>query len=236
MRYAETLKVTGGSLLLTTVFTLTCQELIPGTPEVPWTEIVGTGTGVACIWFTRLENNWCWPLGIVSVILLAVTFWGYDLPGQALLNLFYFLPIQFYGWWKWTRWLPHEKVEPSFQTPAARILTAVAAMAGSLTIGAWLHSQYGGAPIMRLWDASIVASSMVGQALLNRKRVEAWWWWMLPVNVSSITLFAVQGAYMYSLMYVAFLIHSMFALHEWMTEADMIEEAKHHYSNMDERH
>lgn len=194
-----------------------------------WVELIATATGVTCVWLTRKEDVACWPIGIVSSLLIGWTFFSYDLPGQALLNLLYFTPVQFYGWYLWKRtyiedydeWgvevVPYEQVSRlNFENNSLLVMSGCVV---SLGLGALLYHFYQGDLWQRGWDMSIVVASVIGQWLLNKKRVEAWWWWLIPVNVSSVILFWHQGAYLYSLMYVVFGVHAVLAIIGWNKKA-----------------
>jgi nicotinamide mononucleotide transporter len=58
----------------------------------------------------------------------------------------------------------------------------------------------------------------VAQWLLGRKKLESWYLWLGPVNVLSIILFLLSGAYVVTALYVAFLIHAIFAIKSWKKE------------------
>jgi len=181
-------------------------------------EIIATATGLSCVWLTRLEDPLCWPIGIVSSALMAWTFFGYDLPGQAWLNLAYFTPVQVYGWYLWTRrhsitQVPEVRVSSLYPLERWNAISAGLLASGALSAG--LFFAYGGDFTQRFWDSSIVVASVIAQWLLNRKRVESWWWWLIPVNFSSVILFWHQGAYLYSLMYVVFGVHAAIAIRDW---------------------
>jgi nicotinamide mononucleotide transporter len=67
-------------------------------------------------------------------------------------------------------------------------------------------------------DAIVVASSVVAQLLLGQKKLESWYLWLGPVNVLSVILFVLAGAYVVLALYVAFLIHAFFAIRSWRRE------------------
>lgn len=209
--------VVASSVVLTWLFILAITAFMPDQPFPAWPEIIATATGLSCVWFTRLENVWCWPVGAISAALMAWTFFGYDLPGQAWLQIAYFLPIQFYGWYLWLAKKPDgtAEVSVSWMDAPGQTLSLAVGLGLMVAIGYALHAQYGGDLSLRMWDASIVAASIVAQFLLNRKRLESWWLWLVPVNVSSVILYVSQGAYLYSLMYVVFLVHAILAIVDW---------------------
>src|SRR5438270_462098 len=52
------------------------------------------------VWLTARENIWCWPTGVVSVILYGWIFWQAKLYANAWLQAFYLVLIA-YGWYEW---------------------------------------------------------------------------------------------------------------------------------------
>ena len=65
-------------------------------------EIVAVICGVLNIWLTVRQNIWSWAFGAVMVSLYIYITYVARLYSDALLNVF-FLVMQFYGWYEWTR-------------------------------------------------------------------------------------------------------------------------------------
>ena len=65
-------------------------------------EKVAVACGLANIYLTIRQNIWCWPVGVVMVSLYIYIFFNAKLYSDAGLNVF-FLVMQFYGWYQWTR-------------------------------------------------------------------------------------------------------------------------------------
>ena len=66
-------------------------------------EIIASLTGLVNVWLTVKNSIWNWIWGIVSVALFGYVFLHSRLYSNAGLQLLYFLPMQFYGWWMWAR-------------------------------------------------------------------------------------------------------------------------------------
>ena len=67
-----------------------------------WLELVAAGLGIVAVWLTVRQNPWCWPIGLVMVLLYAWLFYDWRLYSNLLLQLL-FAALQLYGWWQWTR-------------------------------------------------------------------------------------------------------------------------------------
>src|SRR5204862_8135263 len=65
-------------------------------------EKIAVACGLANIYLTVRQNIWCWPVGVVMVSLYIYIFYETKLYSDAGLNVF-FLVMQFYGWYAWTR-------------------------------------------------------------------------------------------------------------------------------------
>ena len=63
-------------------------------------EIVAVCFGVACVWLTIRQNIWCWPTGLVQVVLFIWIFYQAKLYSDVMLHVVYVV-LGFYGWWYW---------------------------------------------------------------------------------------------------------------------------------------
>lgn len=205
------------ALILSTLYATAGHSLAPDfVPGIG--EFTGTATALACVLLTRLQNKWCWPLGIVSVVAMGAVFWQTGLIGQAWLHTLYYLPIQFWGWWNWANGGANRtELSVSVLSWAERTVWVVAILLFTLIFGRVLVAGWDQA-IHTYWDASIVAASVIAQFLLSRKKVEAWLLWLLPVNVSAILLYATTELYMFAALYTIFLVNAGYALWQWWRE------------------
>ncbi len=178
-------------------------------------EFVGTWTGLVCVWLSRTENILCWPWGIVSSLTLGFFFGEIGLPGQQWLNWVYFTMIQV---WAWPHWAfgGAERSELSVTRLSwmGRAVTILAVSAFTVAVYSLIDLMVPGS--LHPWlDALVVASSVVAQFLLGRKKMESWILWLGPVNLLSIVLFFSAGAYTLTALYAAFFVHAGFALSGW---------------------
>lgn len=180
-----------------------------------WYEYLAISTGFACVWLTRTENVWCWPLGIISTIFLGVWFYKINLIGQSGLQLIYFTPIQFWGWYVWVNGGENRtNLKISRLRAVEWIALFLAFIAAFLILKGVLETQFSTSKMIA-WDVSIVVSSVIAQILLSYKKIESWYWWFLPVNISAIGLYYVANSPMTVILYICYLINCGYAIYEW---------------------
>lgn len=211
----EGLRITFYSILISVAYAVFMHFAFPAAaPHV--IDFVGTFTGLACVWLTRKENMWAWPTGIISVIFMGIFFVHIGLMGQAWLQLAYYFPIQWWGWYQWMYGGQNKSIlKVSFLQNKTRLIYLVLIVLFTIGFGYILHSGYSHA-IFTYWDASIVAASVLAQILLSLKKVESWALWIVPVNISAIALYSVSGAYMFAVLYVIYLWNASYGIREWI--------------------
>lgn len=183
-------------------------------------EFAGTATSLWSVWITQRRNVLALPVGVVSVVLMGWFFLDIGLLGQVLLHWAYYLPVQFWAWWQWTRG-GSERTELTVTRLSRRArATALALMVLFTLAFGWLLETSWERALYTYWDASIVAASVVAMVLLAKKKVESWWLWILPVNVSAIGLYLLTGAHMFAALYGLFLVMAFVGLLRWRRAAD----------------
>jgi nicotinamide mononucleotide transporter len=63
-------------------------------------EIVAVVFGLLCVWLTTRQSIWCWPAGLVQVVLFLFVFWDAKLYSDVILHAVYVV-LQVYGWVHW---------------------------------------------------------------------------------------------------------------------------------------
>ena len=183
-----------------------------GSP-VTWLELLAVVLSLVMVVCNVRVNVTAWPLAITASLLYFVLFWHHRLYGEASLQLF-FVAVASWGWWQWlrgreadgsalhVRWLPRRQ--------RWRLLAAVA-LAWPLLGAVLLHATDTDVP---WWDSLPTAGSLAGQWLLGRKYVENWPAWA-AVNAVSVGLFAWKGLWLTTLLYLLFLLMSLWGWRAW---------------------
>ena len=216
-QHVENILVTLAMLGITMAYEGLSSYVIPDF-QFNWFEFIGTWSGLVTVWLARTQNILSWPWGIVSAASLGYFFMQIGLSGQQWLNWGYFMVMQVWAWPYWA--FGGVDKTPLLVTRLGTrgwVLMVLALVVGTGLVYTAISvivptSQY---PIL---DAIVVASSVVAQFLLGQKKLESWYLWLGPVNVLSVMLFVLAGAYVVLALYVAFLVHALFAIRSWRRE------------------
>ena len=178
-------------------------------------EIIAVVFGLANIYLTVKQNIWGWAAGAVMVSLYIYITFGARLYSDALLNVF-FLVMQFYGWYEWTR----GPVEHARSLSAVKRLglrgwtwTSGGVVAGTAALGTVMHS-YTNASLPYL-DASATSLSVFGQFLMTKKYLDNWTLWIIADVLYIFLIYPRKGLYLTAGLYVVFLALSVQGYREW---------------------
>lgn len=214
----ESLLVALAMFMVTALYEYFMYWFVPGF-TVNWFELFGTWASLNAVWLVRTQNiqNWFW--GILGVVLLGFFFKEIGLPGQQWLQWLYFLPVQIWAWYYWLLGKTERSELPvTTLTTKGRIfwLLVVALLATAVFLLIDIFAPTSQYPVL---DATVVAASVIAQYLMGLKKMESWALWLGPVNLLSIALFLLAGAYVLTALYIAFFIHALFGLRSWYKEA-----------------
>ncbi|MGV8917656.1 MAG: nicotinamide riboside transporter PnuC [Pseudomonas sp.] len=175
-------------------------------------ELFAAVLGVIAVWLTVKQNPWCWPIGLVMVLLYCWVFYGVKLYSDMLLQGVYAV-LQVYGWWQWTRrgQAQRTRVVTYLDTPA--LLLGLLAGAGlSLALGAVMaHFTDAAQPWL---DAALTGFSLVAQVWMAQKRVQCWLLWIV-LDVIFVSLFIYREMYLTASLYALFTLIAVQGWREW---------------------
>src|ERR1700740_670062 len=77
-------------------------HFVEGMKNTTWLEYIAVFFGIASVWFSRLENIWVYPIGLVNTIFYVYISLKGSLPGEASVN-FYYTVMSIYGWILWAK-------------------------------------------------------------------------------------------------------------------------------------
>ncbi len=177
-------------------------------------EIAATALTLVCVILAVKRSLWQFPTGILGTALGFFVFWNAALYSSAVLQPVFIL-AQVYGWWFWLRG-DNSRAPPIRETPLPLVAGACLAALGLAALGAWALEALTPAR-MAMWDAAILALSIVAQVLLSLKRIETWPVWV-AVNALSVYVYGSQGLWLYTGLYAFFFFNAFWGWWEWRKE------------------
>jgi nicotinamide mononucleotide transporter len=176
-------------------------------------DVFGSIFGLISIVLTVRASVWCWPTGIVSVVLLLVTYARARLYGDVV-NYAVLLVLSFWGWMVWGRKAAPVRIRMA--SPRARVVSALAVVFGTPIMGFLFAGLTDAA--LPYWDSLVNCLALVAQVLMARKLVENWVLWIVS-DVIAIGVYLAKGLYVVAGLYVVFLVMACLGLKEWLAKA-----------------
>ena len=175
-------------------------------------EVAGVLFGALAVWLTVRENVWCWPTGLVNVLLSAIVFAEAKLYADVGLQLVY-VALCLYGWYAWLHGGVDRGALAVARTPGfAWVALAVLGVAFAAALGAFLQRHTDAA--LPFWDSSTASFSLVAQWMQTRKWIENWLVW-IAVDVIYVGMYVVKGLFLMAGLYAAFLVLAVLGLVAW---------------------
>jgi nicotinamide mononucleotide transporter len=175
-------------------------------------EIIGFVFGVAGVWLTIKENVWCFPVGLINVILSLVLFYQQKLYSDAIQQFVYIILLS-YGWYKWNSGKDEsEELKISFSSKKLLFVLFLLCVFFSISAGA-LFKNYTDASLP-YWDATATALSFTAQWMIAKKKVENWILWIV-VNIMYIGIYIYKDLFLYAFLFFIYLILAIVGWNEW---------------------
>lgn len=181
-----------------------------------WTELLGTLSGILCVWLLVRQNIWNWPIGIANNIFYVFVFFRSGLFADMGLQFIY-LSIALYGWWNWLHGGNNHTELHVARTSAKGLLAYCGITAASTAILYWLLRSFTPSTVP-FADGLTTSLFLTAQFMMSRKLVENWWFWIVG-DVLVIALYVYKHLYLTTGLYLVMLAMSVLALVEWQRAA-----------------
>lgn len=192
-------------------------EFVEGIKQTTWLEYIAVFAGIGSVWFSKKENIWVYPVGLINTTIYIYLSLSGHLFGEASVN-FYYTVMSIYGWWLWTRTDDRNRHIVVITSSSRKewfnqiifFLAFYIVIYFSLTA---IKKSF--APGAVPWaDALASAAAYTGMWLMAKKKVESWIWWIVT-NIASIPLYFVKGFVFTSVYYFILLILAILGWLEW---------------------
>jgi nicotinamide mononucleotide transporter len=193
------------------------NQFISGIQQTSLLEFVAVSMGIISVWFSKKENIWVYPTGIINTVIFIYLSLKGHLFGEASVNIFYTI-MSIYGWFLWSKKdnQNHSVLVIKYSTAKewALHLLFFGTLYGIIYYAlAYLKKDFAPEAIPAA-DAFASASAYTGMLLMARKKIESWYWWIIT-NIASIPLYFVKGYVFTSFQFVVLLVMAFAGLVAW---------------------
>jgi nicotinamide mononucleotide transporter len=204
------------------IWFIVCCVIIGGL-SVYWKDnmmgIVSAITGVACVVCTGKGKLSAYIFGLINCVLYAYISYKAKLYGETMLNVIYYVPMQFYGFCVWRKNMNQEtnEVTKRHMTNKLRVLCILAILLGTVMYGAFLRKIGGTLPFV---DAFTTVSPVVALIISIKMFSEQWWLWFV-VDLLTVMMWIStlpDGSAATLLMWMVYLINAVVMCVKWETE------------------
>ena len=173
--------------------------------------------GLMSVWFSKKNNIWVYPTGIISTVIFIYLLYNWNLLGDMLINVYYF-SMSIYGWYYWTRKSGSTDLNPISQMSQLEFRRALALFVFALCFVLVIYTLFDKwNNVIAYVDTLTTAIFFVGMWLMARRKIENWLFWIVG-DLISIPLYYVKGYSLTSIQYLIFTIVAVAGYYAWKKE------------------
>ena len=177
-------------------------------------EITAVIFGLCSVWFAKKDNILVFPAGLVSTFIYAYLLWQWELLGDSMINVYYFV-MSIYGWYHWTR-----KKGDAIEFPIATMtikekITAIIIFGLTIVFVIIVYLYFNKFTNWYSYvDTFLTAVFFVGMWLMAKRKIENWIFWIIG-DIISIPLYFAKGYTFTSFQFLIFTIIAVYGYLEW---------------------
>lgn len=177
-------------------------------------EIIAVVFAVVSVLYSKKNNIKVYPTGIVSTLIFVYLLYKWELFGDMIINVYYFV-MSVYGWYLWSK--PSEDREELKITRTNisdyKISTLIFIFSSIfVTLVYFFFEKFG------VWwsyvDIFTTGLFFVGMYLLAKRKVEHWIFLIIG-DIISVPLYYYKGYTITGMLYIAYTVIAVFGYLEW---------------------
>jgi nicotinamide mononucleotide transporter len=177
-------------------------------------EIIAVIFGFLSVWFSKQNNVWVFPTGMISTAIFVYLLLKWELLGDMMINGYYFI-MSVYGWYIWTRKVDETHVTPISRTTSQEKKISIFIFLATLIFVYFVYEAF---DKWTSWTAYVdtitTAIFFVGMWLMARRKIENWIYWIIG-DIISVPLYFYKGFTFTSLQYLLFTFIAIFGYLSW---------------------
>jgi len=169
-------------------------------------------TGIICVVLVAKGSLWNYSFGVINVVLYAYLSYQNKLFGEVMLNMIYYLPMQFIGYKMWKNAMGNNseviKKKLNLKQNSGLALASIVSILGYNQLLIFLDGQ------LTILDSMSTCLSVIAMLLMAFRYREQWMLWII-VNIVSVIMWVNIGDPMMILMWSAYLINAIYGFVKW---------------------
>lgn len=203
------------------IFIASIMTWDPTNQVASWMALISSITGIWCVILVAKGHISNYIFGLVNVIAYAYSAYLWKIYGDFMLNAFYFLPMQFYGWYIWTK--PNyrkrnDNITMKSLSVKSKVIWGAITVVATIGYGFVLKSLGGLTPF---FDSMSTVFSIIACILMTYAFLEQWVLWIIVDIVTVImwvnVVFNEGGTFAAGIlvMWCAFLGNAVYGYFNW---------------------
>lgn len=181
--------------------------------QINYIELIAATLGVATVWLTTRQNIWCWPIGLVNVIIYIYVYFISKLYADFGLQIFY-LFLTIYGWYNWLfGGNNHHKLEKVIHVSLKIFLFSLLIGLSCQTTLGYILYKYTDAALPFL-DSIVSIWGIIATYWLAKKYLENWIVWIV-IDSISVGICIYKDLYPTSAQYFIFIMLAIVGYFQW---------------------
>jgi len=183
-------------------------------------EIIASLLGLWGVWLSTQQNIWCWPIGLLNVLLSLYVFFSSKLYADVALQIFYFV-MTLYGWYNWLYGGENKTALKVTRIKQKLIIILIITSVFFIFIIGYIFSKYTDAALP-YWDATVAVWGVIGTYIQAKKYIENWIIWILT-DLLCTGIYFYKELYAFTALYFIFAILAVYGYVEWKKDLKKIE-------------
>ena len=179
-------------------------------------ELISFVLSVMTVVLNIRQLHWAWLFAIVSSATYAMVFFDARLYGDMALQGV-FIAVSIWGWYQWLHGgASRAPLAVSRCSTKGLIYSAIGWAVGFVILAVFL-GRFTDTDVPNI-DGFLTAGSLLGTALLSRKKVENWTVWII-VDILYVGLYVYKGLMLTAVLYALFVVLAGIGLLAWQRDA-----------------
>jgi nicotinamide mononucleotide transporter len=173
--------------------------------DLSYLELIGTISGLICVWLAAKQYILTWPIGIINIFCLFIIFYDNNLYADMFLQVYFFI-VAIYGWYTWTF---HKSIEKDVVLLSSKsrltlsffvVIISIATGFGMSKIHTFLPDYFKEPAAFPFLDSFIAIGSVFANIMMAKRIVENWILWII-IDIVAVYVYFQKGIVFIAILY-----------------------------------